>query len=377
MADAEIQILISAQDKISGQLKSIEGKIQDFSSQNQKATEKMTAAWTKGTQSLIAIGNAAASVDAIFSAMTNLTLRLENAQLRLITSQESLTDAMEGSKRAGRDLERAQRELAAAEKNRFRDFDRYERALLNVESAQERVTDANKQEERAARSLQIAQNNLERANNAVLGTYINIGVQSLTLATSVFPMLVNSLRAVGVAASAANLGAIGLVFGGLTFLINKVKEAGSTELYQPFQNGMSGMIRIMNDVELKAQALQEKLANLFKQMAEFEKVQKKLGGSSGFISPGRFTQSSSGPSVPNLPSVRIGDGIIKPDGTVIQTDPRDTLVAMKDIDTSVRGMNRGGTVINIYGNDFIGTGREMASQMSRLLLRELSTKRTI
>ena len=35
---------------------------------------------------------------------------------------------------------------------------------------------------------------------------------------------------------------------------------------------------------------------------------------------------------------RIRDGIVKPDGTVIQTDPKDTLVALKNEDTSLAGL---------------------------------------
>jgi len=96
----------------------------------------------KNTDSLIAMGNIAGSVDRIMDSYANLQLRIENAELRVIDARSNLNKLTEEGKQGTEEYEAA------------------------------------------TRRLQIAENGLERTNNAVVGTYINMSVQILTLATS-------------------------------------------------------------------------------------------------------------------------------------------------------------------------------------------------
>ena|SRR3990167_2507275 len=94
------------------------------------------------TRTLLALGNVASSVDSIMSSYTNTQIRVENAELRVIEARQDLNKLTREGKTGTEEYESA------------------------------------------VRRLEIAENNLERANNAVVGTYINMGVQILTLSTS-------------------------------------------------------------------------------------------------------------------------------------------------------------------------------------------------
>lgn len=167
MADATIQILIEAQDKVTATLKNIEGTLGGMAKNSAKQSQAISQGFTSTTDSLIALGNAAATVDNIFSSLTNMQLRLENANERLANAQDRVSDAQTK-------LNRLQKSGTASAED---------------------LADASQEVERANRGLTISQNNLARAQNQVIGTYINIGVQVIALSASL-PKLKLALEAV-------------------------------------------------------------------------------------------------------------------------------------------------------------------------------------
>lgn len=381
MADAVIQVIIEAQDKISAQLKNIEGKIKDFGDENKKVTEKMSTAWQTSTNKLLAIGNVAAGVDRIFSSLVNMQLRLENSTERLTNAQERLTDSTTNLNRAQTDLDRAQRELAVAEKTRFEDFGRYERAVLGLENAQQRVNDSKIAQERATRNLTIAENNLAKTQNQVLGTYISIGIQSISLLQSI-PMLITQFG--GLVSILTSLSLIGGIAIAASILIDKgttdeAKKQFSEvtrswdELKRTFKEDMGPVIKdvIIPWIDILSKALAgliwslNQIIDLIHTMGDiFGGAIKKTGSNIQSNWQGLMSGNMS----------RVHDAVIKPDGTIIQTDPKDTLVAMKDVSRSVSGMRQGGGMVIEINGPIYGVN---ADDISRALLREFSRKVTI
>ena len=139
MGENEIQIIVRAVDDATKTLERIEGKIDRTNKDIAKSNEKLGESFQRNTDTLIALGNAAGTVDRIFSYYQNLQLRLENANLRVENSTDSLSDAQERLRRLQESGTATGYELA----------------------------DAQTQIDRSARSLEVAQNNLARANNAV------------------------------------------------------------------------------------------------------------------------------------------------------------------------------------------------------------------
>lgn len=172
--DAQIEVIVSAVDKVTGELKNIESSIQGFSKETKKSTEEVTKSFDDNLGSLIALGNAASTVDNIFSSLTNLQIRLENATLRVTNAQERLEDATT----------------------------RLTRLQKSGKASADDLADARKEVERATRGVEISENNLARAQNQVIGTYINIGVQTLVLIKSL-PTLATAVN--GVTISVAGL----------------------------------------------------------------------------------------------------------------------------------------------------------------------------
>lgn len=403
MPDAEIQILISLQNEMSKTLAKVEGDLRHLSDNSSKQNAKMGESFTRVTDSLIAMGNASQSVDAIFSALTNMEIRLENATIRVTNAQESLEDSGRALAKAQEKNRIAQDELRKAQDRYYEGFRLRVEAEENALSASENLADAERDHERASRALTLAQNNLERANNQVLGTYLNIGVQSLSLARSL-PSLTASIGGLGLA-----LGGVGLAAGATYLLFKDNAEAqmavkhATQELADVWNNSLNpaitrlsesleplipflkdelfGVIKFITDtIELLALGV-DAVAASFEQWGEFirsaiegikslvdwiEQLIEKIGqvslGSMGNVN----SEGSSGKS-----GKKVGDAIMRPDGSVIETDPRDTLVAMKDVDTSMGGLSgRGGLVVNINGNIY---GMN-PTDISRALAKELGRK---
>lgn len=377
MADAQISVLIEAQDKITATLSRIEGQIDKFGKANQRASEGMATAWQNGTNKLIAIGNVAASVDNIFSSLTNLELRLENATERLANAQDRLADSSESVADSQKDVayltDRLKRLNDAGITTGEQVWDLQERLF----TASKTLSRNQKEEERAKRSLTIAENGLARAQNQVIGTYIGVGVQTLSLVGSL-PTLFATLGPVGLAfgAVAAAAGLVALVIGPdrlkgaleeLSPKFDELKEKFEpiiTQLKELFEKlwptvikpAIEGMIEALGRT---ADALSIILDFINRAIDAFDKLPL-----SGALSQSReFFRSNSRRSV--------GDAVIRPDGSIIETDPRDTLVAMRDIDSSVSGMG-GGITIHIraiYGLN--------PTEISRALKRELGNKISI
>ena len=185
MADAEVEILLTLTTQITKSLdeakKSIEGT----------------------TNSLLAVGNAASSVDSIFSSLTSISLRLENAHERLANAEDRLEDAQT----------------------------RLNRLQKSGKATSEQLEDAQKDLDRTTRGLTIAQNNLARAQNQVIGTYINVGIQAVRLIQSL-PKLKKAIDDIRLASQAfvvTPLGlallAIGTAIAAVTLTMNSYKES--------------------------------------------------------------------------------------------------------------------------------------------------------
>ena len=201
--DAQIAILIRAVDEFSGTLKNIETQLTKTNRNITKQTEETGKAFDKQTGSLLILGQAANSVDNIFSQYRNLQLRLENATERVSNAQDRLSDSQIK-------LTRLQQSGTATT---------------------DQLHDAEQELERATRGLTISQNNLERTQNMVIGTYISIGTQVVSLLRSM-PLLIVEVRALTISSLAfiaTPLGATLLVIGAAIALVtienNKLKTA--------------------------------------------------------------------------------------------------------------------------------------------------------
>ena len=166
----EIQIIIKAVDEMSGTMKDIEANLTKSTKEIEKTSNNTADAFKESTGALLVLGNAAASADRIFSSYVALQIRLENASERVTGAQDRLADA-----------QNALNELLAS----------------GTASADD-LTKAQTAVERASRSLTISQNNQARAQNQVIGTYINMGVQATILIAS-FEQIKKALIALKVA----------------------------------------------------------------------------------------------------------------------------------------------------------------------------------
>lgn len=166
MADDEIKILITAVDDVSKKLDTIKANVASMASDSEKQTSALANAFTKTQGSLLILGETAARVDSIFSAYNNLQIRLENSQERLENAQDRYHDT-----------QKKVNELVKAGKK-----------------GSEEYADAMQEQERAARGLTISENNLARTQDAVIGTYIQMGVSVVVLVGAI-PALIQSIQA--------------------------------------------------------------------------------------------------------------------------------------------------------------------------------------
>lgn len=277
MADSEVQILISLKDEVTDGFNRIQNTLEKGNKNISNSTEKTIDSFRRQITTLQTVGNVMQGVDNIFSSYTNLQIRLENAQERLANATDRLANANEGLNRVYQNQERVQlnlRKLSLQEedsKSRLKELyatltdmqnrdilpnsQRYaetvkeiEREELNLkdiqlsssdmlrESNQKRI-DSQNEIVRATRGLEIAQNNLERANNAVTGTYINMGMQSLGIISSLQMLSVqadiakNSVvglgGAIGTSTAGTVLGGLGLVglIGGMIIALKAIDTA--------------------------------------------------------------------------------------------------------------------------------------------------------
>ena len=189
MADQEVSIIIRAIDEMSATLKKIEGTLEKSSKNIQKTTANTSQSFDKQMGSVLVLGQAVNSVNNIMDTYQNTQLRLENASERVIGSQEN--------------LKKAQLRLLKVQKN--------------ASATAEDLADAQLDIEASTRSLTIANNNLQRAQNKVFDSYLQIGMQVAVLISTI-PTLIASFKALAVA--------IGLSTGGLSLLIGALVTFG-------------------------------------------------------------------------------------------------------------------------------------------------------
>ena len=158
LSDAEVSILIKAVDEASAVLNNI-------GSNAQASSQKVTASWQESIKTLIAVGNVVNAVGNIFDSYHNLQGRIENAELRVIDAREALNKLTEEGKQGTEEYVNAQRRLI------------------------------------------ISQNNLERANTAVVGTYIGMfaSVGSLLISLPALATAIRGATAASLAFVAANI----------------------------------------------------------------------------------------------------------------------------------------------------------------------------
>ena len=124
MADAEIQILISAVDNMTATMKKIEGQLESSNRNIQKQTDVTSQTFDKQMGSLLVLGQMASRVDSIFISYMNVQIRLENATERVMNAQDRLTDAqdnlnkvMNDSKSSAEDVAKAQTQVERASRS--------------------------------------------------------------------------------------------------------------------------------------------------------------------------------------------------------------------------------------------------------------------
>lgn len=376
MADATIEILIQAVDEMSATLKKIEGNMEDFSKESKKQSESISQGFNRTTGNLIALGNAAGAVDNIFSSYQNQQIRVENASERLANAQDRLRDANYN----------------------------LNKIMNNSESTAEDLAHAQDQVTSATRGLTIAQNNMQRVQGQVLGTMINIGVQTISLIGSI-PQLVTAFLGLGPVGIV--IGVVALALGGLYYTVQnndgiaqqfsetwtRVKDSlmqvwialqpllpylqllgeflalgiiavlnGVVAVVEIVTIAFNGWKLLINDVIGGVQMLIDWIRQLIDWLGRisFGALERASGIIRGGINQPRGGGRRS-----------VGDAIIRPDGSVIETDPRDTLIAARDLGGSLDGAGGGITVYieNVYGTN--------PTELSRALKRELMNKISI
>lgn len=237
MPETSIEILIRAVDEVSATTKRIEDSIGSMSKEVEKQTKSVSMSFEEQIGIIVSLGSAVASVDRIFDSYSNLQLRLENA-----------TERVNG----------AEDRLAKAQYN-------LNKVVKSGTATLEDINEAQRDVESSTRSLTIAQNNLERSQNAVLGTYINIGLQLLNLIVAV-PKIVsainawrqseqglNIIRTIGLALTNPIVLGIGLAAAAIAVLtINEMQATASANDLNNSQIGMSTSLQTTN-TEIYAQ----------------------------------------------------------------------------------------------------------------------------
>jgi tape measure domain-containing protein len=124
------------------------------------------------------------------------------------------------------------------------------------------------------------------------------------------------------------------------------------------------LIGIFTKIVEVVKVVVEWIANLVEKVRDFfasgfEKIGNFVGGV--------FSGGSKGTTT------KVGDAIVKPDGSIIQTDPKDYLIATKTPETLFNQEYGNSVVININGNNIYGTDPDdIAEALQTKLLRRLS-----
>ena len=223
MVDAEIQILITAIDEMSNTMKRIEGQLTKSNKNIEKQTKETTKSFDKEMGSLIVLGQAANTVDNIFSQYQALQLRLENATERVTGAQDRLANA--------------QYNLSKVQKD--------------TSSTAEDVAEAQRQLDAASRGVVISTNNLAKVNNQVIGTYISMGIQVGTLIKQM-PILIASFNSLMLNPVVLAFTALAIVIGGAVLASQEYTKAqqelkDASEAVKSSQDRLAISIANVND----------------------------------------------------------------------------------------------------------------------------------
>jgi hypothetical protein len=318
MADEQIQILITAIDEVSATVNKIEESVTGMATESKKQTESMSNAFKEQTGNILILGQAANTVNNIFDSYDNLQLRLENATDRVSNAEDRLARAKLNQIKVQKD------ETSTAE---------------DLQLAQMEV-------DAATRGLSISQNNLAKANNKVLDTYLNMGMQVISLVASL-PALITAIATLLTPATWAQVGA---------FIAMDVAGAPLLVWVVAIGLAIAAVIIIWKNWKEIVDALAASLewvSNLLENVAR--KLQS-MGGPIGAI--GNFVASGI-----NKPK-QVGDAIIRPNGQIIETSPEDTIYATKggignSISISINGP--------IYGVNPTDISRALAQELGKKL----------
>lgn len=222
--DAQIEVLIKVVDELSSQIKVISNNLEGVAKTTEETNTRMSDGFLKTTNSLIAIGNVARSVEGIFSAYENMQLRVENASLRVENAQQRLSDAQT----------------------------RLNRLIRDGKQNSDEYTDAQVELERATRNLQISQNNQQRVQNQLIGGYISMVVNGLSVVASLTQMA-RSLQTVNIMMAITeallNPVALGIGIAAAGIAVYAIKQMGavdSTNSFNESQNNLSLSVQKTN-----------------------------------------------------------------------------------------------------------------------------------
>lgn len=263
MAEGEIQILITAVDNMSAVMTKVEANLDKSNTAIQKQTTATSKGFQEQTGNLLILGQAANSVDRIWSSYQNMQLRIENATERVTGAQDRLADA--------------QYEL--------------NKLLKSGTASAEDLQNAQRKVESASRGLTISQNNLQRAQNRVIGTYIGMGMQAVTLIASFgkVKIAIMAMTKASLAFLATPLGialaAIAVAVGVAIYFWNKHKKAqeeatAAAEKFKEAQENQiiaqEGVVNAIKEEKVAEEDLQSAEKNLEKSHRDLSSAEKDL-----------------------------------------------------------------------------------------------------
>lgn len=413
MADEQVQILIKAVDEVSKTVNSIESRLESMSKTTERSSARMESSFTKVQGAMLNLGQIAQGVHNIFETYQNKTRILENAQDRLQNAELRLKQAFQGvaeaeqgvidvHKKHERDslnLERAQFNLEYAQKSLTKAIKQYGEnsyearlASMDLKEAQFDLADAQSAAAQKASDLALAQqnlankqddvtianNNLERSQRAVekaIGDanwmYVDMGVQILSVAGNIAVLT----KALGVAGAAGNAAAAGTTAAQGAGLVGGLSAASVGVLGLTVALAGIGAYFYANKLAEEAKAydaLGNSAGNAAIKFRDLADAMKRTTGSKGT----RITEPVyNGPKITPEQAFngktgdRVGDAIIRPNGQVIKTDPRDTIFATKNPES----LANGGVVIYVTGNTMYGTDPdEIATEIFKKIRRKIA-----
>lgn len=430
MADQELQILIKAVDEVSSTVKQIQGSVEGLGKTSQDTNNKLSSSFDSVQGAMLNLGQVAQGVHNVFETYENSVRRLENVEDRLENSQirvaqatqalsdahQKLIDIQRSGERDSLTLERAQISLEKAQNDLTQTVKRYGKdslesrdAALRLKEAQADLNDAqnlgNKRLQELAKAQQelqdktdavtIANNNLDRSQRQLNKTqddakwaYVDMGVQLVSVAGNLSTLFKNIgplVSAEGIPALSGSFSSLGLTLGtgaigvGVIGAFMLMQELWNTSNTKKAQDEIKKIDDILKVLTTSANETDQAIGKI---LAEESKL--KAMKDAGYFSTGTHSTSTdyNSPKLTNVPTITIPgapskitvhDGIIKPNGQVIQTDPRDTLVAMKDVDKSVSNLAGGGIIITVEGNNIYGTDPDdIAEALFKKIRRKIS-----